>query len=208
MTFTVIGPGIRDTIPSTKLLRPQGLRETQKIEPKKAMDDQDPDQSNQPRPSATQAYQETDELFSHKLGITAEEIMSCPVVTLTPNDTIEKALNKIKRHTFSHFPIVKTETQELTGMVSERNLLLYLAAAQTSDEETESFLTTMLDTCMDTRVLTASADTYIHELAKLFVTQHIGVIPIVEENTQVIGIINCRDVLRTLVEHNSLELWA
>lgn len=211
MTFTVIGPGIRDTISATKLLRREGLQETHKIEPKKAIDDQDPDQSNQPntrRPtSATQAYQDTDELLSHKLSITAAEIMSHPVVTLTPHHTIENALEEIESHTFRHLPIVRAETQQLTGMISERDLLRYLAKARTSDEEAAPLLATMLDACMDKRVLTASADTYIHELARLFVTQHISVIPIVEESTKITGIITCSDVLRTLVEHNSLELW-
>ncbi|VAW87582.1 hypothetical protein MNBD_GAMMA16-1429 [hydrothermal vent metagenome] len=213
MTFTVIGPGIRDTIPSTKLLRPQGLRETQKTEPKKAIDDQDPDQSNQPNArkstSATQAYKETNELFNHKLGITANEIMSHPVVTLTPNNTIENILEEIENHAFRHFPIVKAETQQLTGMISERDLLRHLANAHTSGEKPVApLLTTRLDLLMSTHVLTASADTRIHELARLFVAQRISAIPIVEENTQVIGIITHSDVLRTLIEHNSLELWA
>jgi len=209
MTFTVIGPGIRNTIPATNLLRPQGLQETHKTEPKKAIDDQDPDQSNQPKPtSATQAYQETDELFSHKLGITAEEIMSYPVVALTSNHTIENALEKLENHAFRHIPIIEAATQQLTGIISERDLLLYLAEAHTSSEEAVATLATKLDSFINKRVFTASADTRVDELARLLVAQRIGVMPIVEESTQVIGIITRSDILRTLVEHNSLELWA
>jgi len=212
MTFTIIGPGIRDAIPTTKLLRTENIKETHQIEPKNAIDDSDPDQSNQPNTrwptTATQAYKETNEFFRQKLTVTAAEIMSHPVITLVPENTIDDALEVIQDNGFRHIPIVSPDTAQLLGMISERDLLRHLAQSHTTEDESPAPLTTSLDEIMSKRVLTASADTSIHELARLFVAQRIGAIPIIEEDTCVKGMITHSDVLRTLIEHNSLELWA
>lgn len=213
MTFTIVGPGLQDTLHVTKLLRPTNLRKIQKIETKNDINDPGADQNNPPHKraptSATQAYKETNELIKKTGSITAAEIMSHPVITLTSSNTIENALEVMQNHDFHHLPIVTIEVKQLIGLISERNLLQYLIAGYRAEANANvpSPLTTILETLMSKRVLTASADTRIHELAGLFIKQRIGAIPIIEENTQVIGMITRGDVLRALVEYNALELW-
>ncbi len=211
MTFTIVGPGLQDTLHVTKLLRPTGLRKIQKIETKNDINDPESDQNNpnhkRAATSATQAYKETNELIKKTDSITAAEIMSHPVITLTSSNTIENALEVMQNYEFHHLPIVTMEVKQLIGLISERNLLQYLTSGYRAEASAPSPLATTLETFMSKRVLTASADTRLHELAGLFIKQRIGAIPIIEENTQVIGMITQGDVLRTLVESNALELW-
>lgn len=48
---------------------------------------------------------------------------------------------------------------------------------------------------MTTSVITATPDMTIHEAARLFVDNHIGGMPVVDENGQVVGIVSHRDLL-------------
>jgi acetoin utilization protein AcuB len=48
--------------------------------------------------------------------------MSSPAVTITPNTTLQNALNLMHEHRFRRLPVVD-EKGKLVGIVSERDLL-------------------------------------------------------------------------------------
>lgn len=60
---------------------------------------------------------------------------------------------------------------------------------------------------MAPQVLTASIDTDVRHIARLFVEQHIGAMPIVKEE-KLKGMITRSDVLGTVMRHYALELSA
>ncbi len=60
---------------------------------------------------------------------------------------------------------------------------------------------------MTPRVLTASVDTDVRYIARLFAEQHIGAMPVAKEG-ELKGIITRSDLLGAVMRHYGLELWA
>ena len=50
--------------------------------------------------------------------------------------------------------------------------------------------------CMKTRVFSIPATETIREAAAIFVTHHIGLLPVVDENNRLIGVVGLRDLLK------------
>jgi len=59
---------------------------------------------------------------------------------------------------------------------------------------------------MTPEVLTASTDTDIRYIARLFVERRIGAMPIVRNN-KLAGIITRSDILSAVMRHFNLEIW-
>jgi len=57
------------------------------------------------------------------------------------------------------------------------------------------------------KVLTATPETQIREIARVLIEQRKGVMPIVDANAHMVGIITRSDILRTIVNQAPLELW-
>ena len=57
------------------------------------------------------------------------------------------------------------------------------------------------------RVLVASPDTEIREVAKILFEHRIGAMPVISSSERLVGIITRSDILRTLVNRAPLELW-
>jgi len=64
-----------------------------------------------------------------------------------------------------------------------------------------------VEATMKTPVLTASQDTDVRHIARLFVSQRVGAMPIVSDG-QVKGIITRNDILQAVMSNFLLELWA
>ena len=60
---------------------------------------------------------------------------------------------------------------------------------------------------MSNPVLTASGDTSIHEICQVMFSQHIGALPIVDENRLLLGLITRSDILRTVIKNETMEFW-
>lgn len=133
--------------------------------------------------------------------------MISPVLTLEPQATINAALTLLRARTIRHLPVVSSAGL-LVGMLSERDVLRYLAndtpndAALNRQDRRER-----VERLMISPVLTASEDTDIRYIARLFVEQRIGALPIVTDG-ELKGIITRSDVLNAVMRHFALELWA
>lgn len=62
-----------------------------------------------------------------------ERIMTSPVRTLTPEHTIEDALNMMSAYSFRHIPLVDDE-ENLVGIVSDRDIKLTLPSVLSDDD--------------------------------------------------------------------------
>lgn len=158
--------------------------------------------------SAAQAYREIDHLPTNPPMLLAERVMTAPVVTLTTEARIADALRQFHANAFRHVPVVSS-AGTLVGIVSERDILRYLAGL-TAGYQPQVQPTTgeaRIGQLMTPRVLTASVDTDVRYVARLFVEQHIGAMPVTKDGA-LKGIITRSDVLGAVMRHYTLELWA
>lgn len=136
----------------------------------------------------------------HQIFI-AEEVMSTPVVSLKRNISIESAWQQFKQKRFRHFTVVD-QNDYLIGIVSDRDILLEVAGNEPSNYKARS-----IDQIMHKRVLTGSPDTHIREVCRIMFSQHVGALPITNDKGKILGIITRSDILRTMTQHEPVELW-
>ncbi|HHH48904.1 MAG TPA: CBS domain-containing protein [Gammaproteobacteria bacterium] len=184
------------------------VEKTEAVTPPRAVDE-DEQQQESPgrRQQAVEAYQSVEQLPQSRAALHAEQIMRSPVVTLAPEASVDEALALFRRRQVRHLPVVSADGQ-LVGMVSDRDILGHLAGVtenyRRQDPQDGS---TPVAGVMKSPVLTASPDTDVRYIARLFVEQRIGALPIVTDG-ELAGIIARSDVLSAVMRHYVLELWA
>ncbi len=143
-----------------------------------------------------------------KLAVHASQIMTAPVVSLTPETSLADAWKLLCDRRFRHIPILSHE-KKLIGIISDRDILREAAGIgkTISPPAREAQGQTTIQSLIKRRVLTASPDTEIREIARIMFEERIGSMPIVDEGVFLVGIITRSDILRTLVNHAPLEIW-
>ncbi|MCG7332250.1 CBS and ACT domain-containing protein [Salinicoccus roseus] len=126
-----------------------------------------------------------------------ERIMTSPVRTLTPEHTIEDALNMMSTYSFRHIPLVDDE-ENLVGIVSDRDIKLTLPSVL-SDDDPDFTLKVPISRIMRKRVTYCHPLDFVEEIALDFYHYAIGAIPVLR-NGRVVGIITQKDMLNTYLE--------
>jgi len=214
MAFILVGPGINNPVPLKKLFLNREVEESEEIAPKRAIDEAHHPQhkfeddvlvaEHLMSGAARAAYRAVEQVPVDKLM--ARQIMTSPVVTLTPETTVDEAMRLFEERNFRHLPVVADEAGGLIGVVSDRDLLRYLSGVgkgQPPLRGGESEIAGL----MQSPVLTAGTETDVRYIARLFVERHIGAVPIVEGGL-LVGIITRSDLLGSVMRHFVLELWA
>jgi len=155
-----------------------------------------------------ESYARTARPVERQPALHAHQIMSTPVTTLTPETSILDAWTLFRQTRYRHIPVVD-EAGRLAGIVSDRDLLRYAAVngriPPYDGDSPEA--RTPIATLMKPRVLTATPDTEIRQIARVLIEQHIGAMPIMDYGGTLRGIVTRSDILRALVTHAPLELW-
>ncbi|MFD2828987.1 CBS and ACT domain-containing protein [Corticicoccus populi] len=131
-----------------------------------------------------------------------ERIMTSPVKTLTPGDTIEDALEMMSRFSFRHIPLVDSE-EKLVGIVSDRDIKLTLPSVLSNDDP-ENSLKQPLSRIMRRNVTYCHPMDFVEEIALDFYTYAIGAIPVVKDR-KIVGIVSQRDMLNTFLELTGIK---
>lgn len=134
----------------------------------------------------------------------AGEIMTSPVFTVTPNTSIKELQQIFSERRFRHLPVLSTEGR-LVGLVSDRDVLRFQMKLF---EEALSPALMPASRLMTTDVLTATADTAIRDIARTMFEERIGAMPIVGESDALEGMITRSDILRAMITHGPVKLWA
>jgi len=213
VTFTIYGleDNAPELMPVKKLFKQGVVKKVEasaKVRTSKDMDGEDASEQHERQHLAAQAYKVTEQLPIRPSVLLAEQVMSAPVVTLAPGAMISEALRQFRENAFRHLPVVSSAGR-LVGIVSERDILRRLAGltasyqpqASTSQDDVQ------VEQIMTPKVLTASVDTDVRYIARLFVEQKVGAMPVVRDH-MLHGIITRSDVLRAVMRHYVLELWA
>ncbi|MFV2057052.1 MAG: HPP family protein [Thiohalomonadales bacterium] len=208
MTFYVHGVNTSESVPLDKVFNDPKIKNTEAIIPQRSIEQKEPHKGTNDgqRVRMAQAYQNVKQLPQTASVVVAEMIMSSPALTLRPQSTIDETITIFRDRQFRHLPIVSTEGI-LLGIVSERDLLRHLAKI-TENYQPQTPLNTEdnVEKLMQSPVLTASPDTDIRYIARLFVERRVGALPIVRDGS-LKGIVTRKDVLTAVMRHFVLELW-
>jgi len=143
-----------------------------------------------------QAYQQHAQPQAQERKIyQAHEIMTQPVITLEHSAlTLEHAWQTMQKHQIKHLPITKSGT--LDAIVSQGDILKALA------------FQTQQQNWVQQKVYAATAQTDIHQLAHVMFDEHIGCLPIINEQREILGMVTRSDILRLTSHYGPMEFWA
>jgi len=213
VTFTIYGleDNAPELMPVKKLFKQGVVKKVEasaKVRTSKDKGGEDASEQHERQHPAAQAYKVAGQLPVRPSVLLAEQVMSAPVVTLAPGAMISEALLQFRENAFRHLPVVSSAGR-LVGIVSERDILRRLAGLTASyqPQASTSQDSVQVEQIMTPKVLTASVDTDVRYIARLFVEQRIGAMPVVRDHV-LHGIITRSDVLRAVMRHYVLELWA
>ena len=212
MTFYTQGLNGHELMPYVRLFNKKTVERTHKTDPKHRIDFNGHPDTEIPDIThsgiAIQSYHDVEEIPHSDTKLIASQIMSLDPITLNSQDSIAKAIELIKTKKLRHVPIVK-ENKMVVGLISERDILHYMSGTTDDFNKQKSIIknSDVIERLMKTHVLTASEDTDVRYIARLFVEQHIGAMPIVKEGF-LVGIITRSDVLGAVMRNFILELWA
>ena len=125
------------------------------------------------------------------------ELMTTALVTGAPKDLVDESLFEMKLASIRHLPIVGVENH-LMGIVSDRDVLLSLGAAETG--------TVYLRDIMTTDVETISQDDDATIALGIMLDKKIGCLPVLGDHGQLVGVITETDFLE--VAHKLLSTKA
>lgn len=148
------------------------------------------------------------------MPLTAADIMTTPVVTAKPDDSIATVARLLSEHEISAVPVCNKDGT-VVGMISEGDLISPFGAAindkrarwlnllSEGDDLAPSFLEFIkvenrkISDLMKTEVITASPETTVHQLADLLVSHRIKRLPVLQGG-KLIGIVSRADIVNAL----------
>jgi CBS domain-containing protein len=126
----------------------------------------------------------------------AREIMMGSPVTLKPDDTLDLASNIISLGRIRHIPVV--DDGRLLGILTERDLIGTAAShifGLKQKNKSALLKSVMIKEVMKKRVVTATPETPIKEIARLMAEKKIGCVPILSGGA-LTGLVTTTDILR------------
>ena len=122
------------------------------------------------------------------------DIMTTALVTACPDDLVDATLYDMKLARIRHLPVVD-DRGRLVGIVSDRDVLLAMGAAETKN--------VYLRDIMTRNVETVSEDATAATGVALMLRKRIGSLPVVGDEGQLLGVVTETDFLR--VAHSLLS---
>jgi acetoin utilization protein AcuB len=128
----------------------------------------------------------------------AERMTANPVV-ISPTDTLATARRLMDRGKFRALPVL--EHGKLVGIVTDRDLRKHEGLAGKAAEYLEW---TKVTAAMTPDPMTVSPESLTLDAARLLLEQKIGGLPVVD-NGKLVGIVTTSDLLRSLVDMQTVE---
>ncbi len=111
------------------------------------------------------------------------------VITITPEATVEEAIQLMKKHSIRHLPVV--EKERLVGLVTESSIRQYLLPSVMDKLPIREV--------MIINPITIDADATIDEAARLIYRYKIGGLPVMQQG-RLVGIVTVTDLLGAFIE--------
>ncbi|WP_180725187.1 HPP family protein [Paraburkholderia largidicola] len=158
------------------------------------------------RETQLQAYART---FSE---LSCRDVMSAPVVSITPDTTLRAAADLLQRHSIKALPVVD-KRQHVAGIVTRADLankpksadLRLMEALSARLFKRDATRGRLVSTVMTTHVRTVSTSTPIVELVPLFADDGHHHIPVVDSHDRLVGIITQSDLIAGLYRQTQMQ---
>jgi CBS domain-containing protein len=146
--------------------------------------------------------------------LTAKDIMTKKVITVTPDTSIEKLASILVTSEISGVPVVD-DTGALFGLVTENDLItqnkrlhiptvvsfldaaIYLESSKKFEQEVKRLTATTVGEICTRKVVTISEDTSVVDIATIMAEKNIHLLPVVK-NGKVTGIVGKRDMVKAV----------
>ncbi len=211
--FTVYGPGVTNPISLEQLFVRPAVAKTAAVAAKQAIKTKLEDEHSSSAEAdhyssaGAQKYQSVEAQREKKPSLKAAQIMTAPVVYVLSTATLSVALKALAEGKFRHIPVLSLK-QQLVGMISDRDMISCMCGSAAlcvhCDEGKDEI---SVESVMKGNVLSASIDADARHIARLFVEQRIGAMP-VTDHEQLVGIITRSDILRAVMVNFDLNLWS
>jgi acetoin utilization protein AcuB len=124
-----------------------------------------------------------------------KEIMAAPVISIGPDETLRGVMNVMRSHRIRQVPVI--DNGSLVGIITDRDTKRATPSVLSGDrEEYDRILdSTKVAQFMTREPTTVSLDTPVKAVVRIFITQKIGALPVVEGG-EVVGIVTQIDALR------------
>ena len=132
--------------------------------------------------------------------------MSKPVITVDANDSMQDAIKLLKENNIRILPVV--EHGKLVGVITDRDLKRASASDATTLEIHELFYLLSkikVKNIMTKDTITVRPDFSIEETAQILLKNRISAVPVVEGQSQVVGVITQTDLFRVLTTLTGVE---
>lgn len=118
-------------------------------------------------------------------------------ITVTPQSSIQTALEKMKKGHFRHLPVVD-EHNRLWGMFSDRDLRLLQPspALEANEEAFERFCATPVGKVATSNPVSITPDATLEQAAKLMLDWQVESLPVIAGDDHLVGIITSSDFLK------------
>lgn len=133
------------------------------------------------------------------------EYMSTPAVTIKKQTGVQQALRMMRSHHIRRIPIAD-ESEQLVGIVSERDLLYASPSPATSLSVWElNYLLAELEvgTVMARNVVSTTPEASLQSTARLMLSHKIGGLPVVDSQNRVVGVITESDIFRAFLDQEA-----
>ena len=120
--------------------------------------------------------------------IPIENLMSKPVITVKPEDSIYTAVRKMVNKNIGAVVVINKD-KSLAGILTERDVLKRIVIKKREIKETK------VKDVMTKKIQTATTNSTVLEISKLMENGHLRRIPVISNN-KVTGIITARDIIK------------
>ncbi|MDI6709745.1 MAG: CBS domain-containing protein [Thermoanaerobacterales bacterium] len=146
-------------------------------------------------------------------NLLARDIMTRDVITVCPEDDVEKAARLLLEHHVSGLPVVD-DAGKLVGIVSEADLVLqekgvrgplytvfmggvlYLENPRRFDEEFRRAIARKIGDLMSKKVHTVAPDDPMTKVAAIMADKGVNRVPVVDREQRLVGIVSRQDIIR------------
>ncbi len=202
--------GEKPKVPSLKVaaMTPVNPVEEDVLEGEKADFSASYNAHNQPRKPqksdlAVHAYEVNQADKRRRVVVKVAEIMSSPVVLISDENSLEEAWLLMEEHKVSYLPVIRAGL--LVGLCSQADLLGRVIVSK--EGVLEGVKQETVAEVMHSQVMTTSGDTDIRHIAQVLSDYDIGALVIMNESSEVLGIVTEGDLVRRLANDPPVELY-
>lgn len=146
-----------------------------------------------------------------------KNIMNREFITVNENDTVEKCASLLNSHNLSGLPVLDNKG-ELKGIITEGDLIrraanikppefygllggkIYLESPKKFIDRIKNSMSDIVKDVMTDEIITIGLDKAIEDAATLLVREKIKILPVIDEEGKLVGIISRRDVMNYLFD--------